>query len=171
MLVTCPRCMRSLSSVDREGPPSFCMFCGQKLRDSATTPEPGGMLTASHVPFSDNPEEDNSEPPPAEVGGFKLLRFLGAGGMGTVYEAEAIESGQRVAVKLLSKRLASSPSSVERFRQEEVHRAGAEEQQQHRLTDDLPCLLHDVALPRGRQLVRPVDAQSPGGFLCADARE
>ncbi len=118
MLVTCPRCKRSLSSVDREGPPSFCMFCGQKLRESASTPEPGGMLTASHVPFSDNPEEDSSEPPPAEVGGFKLLRFLGAGGMGTVYEAEAIESGQRVAVKLLSKRLASSPSSVERFRQE-----------------------------------------------------
>src|SRR6266566_1336510 len=105
MLVTCPRCKRSLSTADREGPPAFCMYCGQKLRDSGT-PEPGDMLTASHVPFTDNPEEDTSEPPPNEVGGYRLLRFLGAGGMGAVYEAESAESGQHVAVKLLSKRLA-----------------------------------------------------------------
>ena len=38
--------------------------------------------------------------------------------MGSVYEAEADTSGQRVAVKLLSRRLAANPSSVERFRQE-----------------------------------------------------
>src|SRR5260221_10629450 len=118
MLVTCPRCKRSLSTADREGPPAFCMYCGQKLRDSAGTPDPGDMLTASHVPFTDNPEEDTSEPPPSEVGGYRLLRFIGAGGMGTVYEAEAPEGGHRVAVKLLSTRLASSPASVERFRQE-----------------------------------------------------
>src|SRR5262249_6086103 len=111
MQVTCPRCKRSLSSAERDGPPLFCMYCGQKLRDG--TPEPGGMLTASHVPFSDNPEEDAAEPPPSEVGGYKLVRFIGAGGMGAVYEAEAIESGERVAVKLLSSRLSSNPASVE----------------------------------------------------------
>ena len=44
--------------------------------------------------------------------------MLGAGGMGTVYEAEAPGTGTRVAVKLLSSRLASNPTSVERFRQE-----------------------------------------------------
>ena len=118
MLVTCPRCKRSLSTADPESPPAFCMYCGQKLRDNSGTRERGGMLTASHVPFTDNPEEDTAEPPPSEVGGFRLIRFLGSGGMGTVYEAEALESGQRVAVKLLSTRLASNPSSVERFRQE-----------------------------------------------------
>lgn len=116
MLVTCPRCKRSLSTEGSEGPPAFCMYCGQKLRD--TVASSGGMLTASHVPFTDNPEEDVAEPPPTEVGGYRLVKFLGAGGMGAVYEAEAPDSGQRVAVKLLSSRLASNPASVERFRQE-----------------------------------------------------
>jgi serine/threonine protein kinase len=116
MLVTCPRCKRSLSADASEGPPAFCMYCGQKLRETVLSS--GGMLTASHVPFTDNPEVDVAEPPPAEVGGYRLIRFLGAGGMGAVYEAEAPESGNRVAVKLLSSRLASNPASVERFRQE-----------------------------------------------------
>lgn len=116
MQVTCPRCKRSLSTAESEGPPSFCMYCGQRLRGGR--PEPRATLTASHVPFTDNPEEDAAEPPPEEVGGYRLLQFLGAGGMGAVYEAESIESGQRVAVKLLSSRLASNPASIERFRQE-----------------------------------------------------
>ncbi|MFO0802764.1 MAG: protein kinase [Gemmataceae bacterium] len=116
MPVTCPRCKRSLSTAESEGPPAFCMYCGQKLRETVLSS--GGMLTASHVPFTDNPEEDAAEPPPSEVGGYRLIRFLGAGGMGAVYEAEAPESGSRVAVKLLSSRLASNPASVERFRQE-----------------------------------------------------
>lgn len=116
MLVTCPRCKRSLSTEDRDGPPAFCMYCGQKIRDTGTA-EPGGMLTASHIPYTDSAEEDPSEPPPSEVGGYRLLRFLGAGGMGAVYEGESA-GGQRVAVKLLSTRLAANPASVERFRQE-----------------------------------------------------
>ncbi len=113
MEVTCPRCLRSLSTGDPNGPPVFCMFCGQKLRDSS----PDGMRTSSFVPFSDSPE-DVIEPPPEEIGGYRLLRCIGSGGMGTVYEAEAPQTSTRVAVKLLSSRLASSPSSVERFRQE-----------------------------------------------------
>ncbi len=120
MTLTCPRCRRTLSTADPGGPPAFCMFCGQKLGSNSAdpnTPVPAGMVTGSFVPFSDTGEAA-SEPPPAAIGGYRLVRFLGAGGMGAVYEAEAPDTGSRVAVKLLSGRLASSPTSVERFRQE-----------------------------------------------------
>jgi serine/threonine protein kinase len=96
------------------------MYCGQKLSDAPTgdgTPPPGQMRTTSFVPFSDNPEEDD-EPAPEAIGGYRLVRRIGAGGMGTVYEAELPDTSRRVAVKVLSSRLASSPNSVERFRQE-----------------------------------------------------
>ena len=119
---TCTRCGRTLSTADPDGPPVFCMFCGQKLRDhDTTTPSPqpllpDGMRTTSFVPFGPDPDAV-SEPAPKEVGGYRLIRMLGAGGMGTVYEADA-PAGGRVAIKLLASRLASNPSSVERFRQE-----------------------------------------------------
>jgi hypothetical protein len=54
---------------------------------------------------------------PATIGGYRLLRLIGVGGMGRVYEAEDA-SGQRVAIKLLSPSVAGSPTALERFRQE-----------------------------------------------------
>jgi eukaryotic-like serine/threonine-protein kinase len=52
---------------------------------------------------------DNLEPG-AEVGPFRLIRRIGAGGMGVVFEAERIEGGfdQRVALKVLSGRQSDS---------------------------------------------------------------
>jgi hypothetical protein len=124
MLLTCPRCRRSLSSVSADAQPLFCMYCGQKLKDGSSapaetrtgtfTPQEGEGL--SGVPDDEPPAAPESAP--KEIGGYRLVRMLGAGGMGTVYEAEAPHTGHRVAVKLLSSRLASNPSSVERFRQE-----------------------------------------------------
>ncbi|MBM3984024.1 MAG: hypothetical protein FJ304_27905, partial [Planctomycetes bacterium] len=123
MVLTCPRCRRSLSSASADGAPLFCMYCGQKLGGSSA---PAETRTHSFTPQAtdglsgaDDTDGPNvaPEPAPKDVGGYKLLRLLGAGGMGAVYEAEA-PTGNRVAVKLLSSRLASNPSSVERFRQE-----------------------------------------------------
>jgi serine/threonine protein kinase len=52
------------------------------------------------------------------VGGYRLLRPLGQGGMGTVYEAEHADSGRHVALKLISPQFVASKDAVERFRQE-----------------------------------------------------
>jgi eukaryotic-like serine/threonine-protein kinase len=51
-------------------------------------------------------------------GRYRLVRFLGAGGMGEVYEAEHLQVGKRVAVKCLWPAFASQPDQVERFERE-----------------------------------------------------
>ena len=49
---------------------------------------------------------------------YRVLRFLGRGGMGEVYEAEDLELNERVAIKILSQDIASSPDALERFKRE-----------------------------------------------------
>src|SRR5215470_10432160 len=49
---------------------------------------------------------------------YRLLRELGRGGMAAVYEAENIDIGKRVAVKVLAAELVSSRTVTERFLRE-----------------------------------------------------
>ncbi|MGH7606257.1 MAG: protein kinase domain-containing protein, partial [Gemmatimonadales bacterium] len=51
-------------------------------------------------------------------GRYQVLQKLGEGGMSYVYLAKEISSGDTVAIKILSPRLASDKSSVERLRRE-----------------------------------------------------
>ena len=51
------------------------------------------------------------------LGGYRILRLLGSGGMGSVYEAEETESGRRIALKVLSRGL-DSPVARQRFHRE-----------------------------------------------------
>jgi len=53
-----------------------------------------------------------------EIGGCRLIRRLGAGALGVVYEAEQISVGRRVAIKMLSSRAAAQPEVVTRFQRE-----------------------------------------------------
>jgi hypothetical protein len=55
---------------------------------------------------------------PRIVGGYRLIRQLGEGGMGTVYEAESLSSGQHVALKLISAGFDTSEQNVKRFLRE-----------------------------------------------------
>ena len=54
---------------------------------------------------------------PCEFGGYRLLGLLGRGGMGTVYEAEQLSTGRRVALKMLGQQL-DSPDMRQRFLRE-----------------------------------------------------
>jgi serine/threonine protein kinase len=51
-------------------------------------------------------------------GRFKIVRFIGEGGMGEVYEAEDLEIGTRLALKTLRSEIAFQAQIIARFRQE-----------------------------------------------------
>ena len=51
-------------------------------------------------------------------GRFRIVRFIGKGGMGEVYEAEDLEVGDRLALKTIRSGISSDPLWIARFRQE-----------------------------------------------------
>jgi hypothetical protein len=115
MQLTCPHCDHVL--VYSSEPPLFCSYCGQALSDtlSQSTAE-RDLEAATQVPTEVDVGGAGSLP--ESIGGYRIIRMLGTGGMGTVYEAEEKSTGRRVALKLLSPQFAPSKSAVERFRQE-----------------------------------------------------
>jgi uncharacterized RDD family membrane protein YckC len=114
--VRCSQCGQELVF---SGPrPLFCGFCGKPLGkvepETAILPPPGPEAPTL-APFT--PAAPEAGPEPAVVGGYKLVRRLGGGGMGTVYEAEDA-AGRRVALKLILGGQPGSDDTLERFRRE-----------------------------------------------------
>jgi serine/threonine protein kinase len=63
-------------------------------------------------------------PPAGTLGDFRLLREVGRGGMGIVYEAEQISLGRRVALKVLPFAATLDPRQLQRFYNEARAAAG-----------------------------------------------
>src|SRR4051812_9034620 len=114
MPTICPRCMKYLAGASGA---AFCMFCGHKLKPESSSPpaaiDPEATTDLPTRGFEKQPEpEEFPSAPPDRVGSYRLLRPLGAGGMGSVFEAESDDCGERVAIKLLSPKLSANPTSV-----------------------------------------------------------
>lgn len=59
-----------------------------------------------------------STPPPRTIGDFRIIREVGQGGMGAVYEAEQVSLRRRVALKVLRFGGVSDPDAIKRFQRE-----------------------------------------------------
>jgi serine/threonine protein kinase len=86
------------------------------LEEPAHAPE--ADREAATLPPSVAPPPTDKVPVPEIIGGYRLLRRLGEGGMGSVYEAEEAATGSRVALKVIAPQYAAAGEAVERFRQE-----------------------------------------------------
>jgi tetratricopeptide (TPR) repeat protein len=71
-----------------------------------------------------NPSGSEAETVLGELGDFRLIREVGRGGMGVVYEAEQVSLQRRVAVKLLPLAAALDAKQLQRFRNEAQASAG-----------------------------------------------
>ena len=125
MQIECAKCNSTI--LYQDSAPKFCSECGASLSEVSSIEEdvtiartPGSSASTSDTQDFTHPvspqdiEKFNLE----TVGPYRLIRKLGQGGMGTVFEASHIESGRNVALKLLSPEVRGTDEMVQRFRRE-----------------------------------------------------
>ncbi len=77
-----------------------------------------GLYGASNLDVAAAGPEDEMLACGAMIGAYRIVNFLGGGGMGSVYVAEHVELGRRVALKRLHQRLTQDRDAVRRFFEE-----------------------------------------------------
>src|SRR5512140_2143511 len=91
---TCPECGAPLPTGELQLCPKCLLRAG--MTQPAELPDKTEVIEAQVHNRRGLPE------PGDELGHYKILRVLGEGGMGAVFEAQDMENGRRVALKVLS---------------------------------------------------------------------
>jgi len=107
------QCRRCGAVIRSESTEKLCPAC---LMSGALEP-PGGKAQTVSLASGESLSLHGPSQFPCEFGGYRLLGLLGRGGMGTVYEAQQIATGRRVALKMLGQQL-DSPDMRQRFLRE-----------------------------------------------------
>jgi formylglycine-generating enzyme required for sulfatase activity len=127
-LEVCPACRRAAQDAGR-GATRAPGRSGTLLPGMPPPPAPAGLPQARSRPPASGTLLPGTPPAPAdlppELAGhprYRILKELGRGGMGTVYQAEQVVMHRQVAIKVIGKSLLAHPDALERFRRE-VHAA------------------------------------------------
>ena len=122
----CPTCQRTY-----EGDARFCPRDGTPLVDAAAAAAPAAPPAAPKEAASSTTQIRMAVKPKASTvdpaktlrdqvldGRYKVVKKLGEGGMSFVYEAKDISTGESVAVKIMTPKLAQDKTAADRLRRE-----------------------------------------------------
>ena len=93
---------------------ALCLDHLEQAESAVATLDPAATPPRVHTPESTSIDAT----PDKTLGDFRLIRQIGRGGMGVVYEAEQVSLGRRVALKVLPLAAALDPRQAQRFRNE-----------------------------------------------------
>jgi WD40 repeat protein/serine/threonine protein kinase len=155
----CPACESAVRALENLSDPVLAA-----IRQPASSPTNTGALPgAGPAP--------GGRPLPERLGDFRIIREVGRGGMGVVYEAEQVSLGRRVALKVLPRHALLDPAALERFRREsraaaglhhtnivQVFGTGEQDGLHYFVMQFIPGLGLDVLIDELKQQLRPIRA-------------
>ncbi len=101
------------------GPNVSSAAASRNVRAGQAIVSAGGSASKSRSrQVAKRPATDDSNDVPERLGGYRILRLLGRGAMGAVYEAKQVSLDRLVALKTIRGRLVNNPASLARFTRE-----------------------------------------------------